>query len=77
MTKDGRPFWSLPKRPPHPVEYDEENPTHRAFIAAFTCLQANLYGVKIPYENPRSEEAKREIAHKASEYKMADFVPND
>lgn len=28
MTKEGRPFWSLPKRPPHIVEFDPNNELH-------------------------------------------------
>lgn len=28
LTKEGRPFWSLPKRPPHPAVFSPENPIH-------------------------------------------------
>jgi hypothetical protein len=28
LNSDGRPFWSLPKRPPHPVMFDASNPIH-------------------------------------------------
>ena len=33
-TKDGKPFWTLPKRPPHPLDFDPENKAHADFIAA-------------------------------------------
>jgi hypothetical protein len=62
LTKEGRPFWSLPKRPPHPVIFDPENVMHQNLIASLSCLIANLYGIAIPYEKPRSKEAKLEIA---------------
>ena len=58
VNPDGRPFWSLPKREPRPQEYDASDPVHQSFIAAYACLMANMYGVEIPYELPRSAEAK-------------------
>ena len=77
LTKEGRPFWSLPKRPPHAVEFDPQNQTHIDFIAATSCLYASIYGVKIMYEKPRSQESKKEIADLASQFIYADFIPND
>lgn len=58
QTKEGRPFWSLPKRPPHPVEFSTDNEVHVNFVAACACLYASIYEVKIPFENPRSLESK-------------------
>ena len=77
QTKEGRPFWSLPKRPPTPFEFDPENEGHAGVIAAWACLLGNMYGVKIPYENTRSKEAKLEMAQKAATYEQKPFVPND
>lgn len=37
-TKDGAPFWTLPKRPPTPLIFDEKNMLHLNFIAATACL---------------------------------------
>lgn len=54
QTKDGRPFWSLPKRPPHAVEFDKSNEVHVNFLAACACLMASIYNIDIPFENPRS-----------------------
>lgn len=62
VNEDGRPFWSLPKREPSPQAYDPANPVHVSFIAAYACLMANMYGVAIPYDQPRSEDAKQTIA---------------
>jgi len=36
-----------------------------------------MYGIKIPYEQPRSEMAKQNMAIKASKIEVPDFVPND
>jgi hypothetical protein len=50
MTKEGRPFWSLPKRPPHPIEFDPKNLTHASFVAACACLYARIYNINITYD---------------------------
>lgn len=50
MTKEGRPFWSLPKRPPHPVVFDKDNIMHASVVAAYACLFAKLFSIKIPYD---------------------------
>ena len=52
---EGRLFWSLPKRPPRAVDFDKDNKLHQNVIAAFCCLLANMYGIKIPYDQPRGE----------------------
>lgn len=77
VTKEGRPFWSLPKRPPTPVEFDAGDISHANMVAAYACLVAKVYGVEIPYEKPRSNEAKLDIAKKAAGYEVPNFVPND
>lgn len=77
LTKEGRPFWSLPKRPPHAVEFDPETPLHQNLIASLSCLLATLFGINIPFEKPRSQEAKYTMAQQASQFEVPEFVPND
>ena len=36
-----------------------------------------MYGIKIPFKNPRSEAAKKEMARIASRVKVEDFTPDD
>eukprot|EP00347_Sterkiella_histriomuscorum_P007708 403347869 len=76
---DGSPFWSLPKRPPQPVEFDKDNQTHVNFVAACTLLYATIYGSEIPdsYVNPRSQEVKQAIAQIAAICEQPEFIPND
>jgi ubiquitin-activating enzyme E1 len=62
MTKEGRPFWSLPKRAPKKIEFDPQNELHSCFIAAYACLYANMYKIKIEEENPRSKESRLKMA---------------
>lgn len=55
-TKDGEPFWKLPKRPPTPImKFDPENILHCTFIGSLAVLTAKVY--KIPYpKNFRDEK---------------------
>jgi len=59
------------------VIFDPENQTHSSAVAAYACLTATLFGIPIPYEKPRSAEAKAAIAKLASEIEVPDFVPSD
>jgi len=36
-----------------------------------------MYGIKIPYDQPRGEMAKQDMAIKASKIEVPEFVPND
>jgi len=71
ITKDNRPFWSLPKRPPHEIQFDPNNELHASFIAAYACLFANMHNLDISKlavnyldedKNPRSKESKLKMA---------------
>ena len=76
-TKEGRLFWSLPKRSPKPVDFDPTNLTHASVVTSYACLQAKLFSITIPYDLPRSKEAKLAMAAKAKEFEVPAFVPND
>lgn len=76
-TKEGNPFWTLPKRPPMPAVFDKKNPLHRMMVTSLACLRANVFFIEIPSKSPRSEEFRMEVAENASFFKPADFVPND
>jgi hypothetical protein len=76
-NEDGNLFWSLPKRPPQPIDFDKENLLHCSFISALACLRANIFHVEIPDKNPRSEAFKRLVGQQASLFKPPEFVPND
>jgi hypothetical protein len=77
IDNEGKLFWSPPKRIPRTVEFDPINEMHQNVIAAFSCLLANMYGIKIPYDQPRSEMAKQNMAIKASKFPVPSFVPSD
>jgi len=65
-TKDGNFFWTLPKRPPMPAEFDKSNPVHCQFIASMACLRATIFKIPIPTKTPRAEEFRKELGAIAS-----------
>ena len=71
--KDGKLFWSLPKRPPKALEFDTSNELHQDMIAAYACLVAVMHNVKIPHDKPRDREAKIKMAQLATEFKVEPF----
>jgi hypothetical protein len=75
-TKDGNPFWSLPKRPPTPCTFNKDDLLHCSFIAAMACLRATIFGIKIPHEKPRSDDFKKELGELASKFEEQKFVAN-
>jgi len=47
-TTTGQPFWSGPKKPPTPIDFDLDHPTHMTFVTAAAIQRAKIYGVEIP-----------------------------
>lgn len=55
-TKNGEPFWKLPKRPPTPImKFDEENILHCTFVTSMAVLIAKIYKIPFP-KNFRDEK---------------------
>lgn len=76
-TKEGAPFWSLPKRAPTPVVFDVENMLHLQFIAATSCLRATVFKVKIPSDKPRTDAFRKEVGQMALKVAVPDFTLDD
>lgn len=76
-TKDGNPFWSLPKRPPVPIEFDKDNMLHCTFITSMACLRANVFFEPIPSDAPRSDDFRKTVGEMASGFKPDPFVADD
>ena len=77
-TKDGKPFWSLPKRAPEPLKYDPKNELHSKFIAAAACLRATVFNIEIPFKVPRDPDSVAKIAQIAIEFneEIPEFKPD-
>ncbi|KAL6341445.1 hypothetical protein AAG906_032564 [Vitis piasezkii] len=47
-TSTGAPFWSAPKRFPHPLQFSAADPGHLYFVMAASILRAETFGIPIP-----------------------------
>ena len=75
--KDGKLFWTLPKRPPIALDYSIKDQLCIDFISSYSCLIANMFNIKIPYNNPRDEKSKIDMTIKTEKMKVEDFIPNE
>ncbi|KAF3454878.1 hypothetical protein FNV43_RR05326 [Rhamnella rubrinervis] len=54
-TSTGAPFWSAPKRFPHPLQFSSNDPGYLHFVMAASILRAETFGIPIPdwVRNPK------------------------
>ncbi|CAD8160802.1 unnamed protein product [Paramecium pentaurelia] len=88
-TKDGNLFWTMPKRPPKPIQFDPENEIHQQFVSTFAFLRAKMFSLEtnkdwrtkafrqqvsnFPEWQP-SEEKKKSISEKVKEHGQKEEV---
>lgn len=68
LDKDGQPFWSGPKRCPHPTPFNPEDPLHALFVTAAANLVAFNLGL------PQNRDSQY-IAREAALVDVPPFVP--
>ncbi|KAL6902308.1 hypothetical protein ACP4OV_005184 [Aristida adscensionis] len=72
-TSTGAPFWSAPKRFPHPLEFSATDPSHIHFIMAASILRAVSFGISIPNWAKNTTN----VVDAVSKVKVAAFEPKD
>ena len=75
--KNGKMFWTLPKRPPVALDYNFEDQLCIDFISAYACLMANMFNIKIPYDKPRDPKNKKDMVIKTKNIPVEEFKPNE
>ncbi|XP_028923125.1 ubiquitin-like modifier-activating enzyme 1 [Ornithorhynchus anatinus] len=68
LTSSGAPFWSGPKRCPHPLTFDSSNPLHLDYIMAAANLFAQTYGL------PGSQD-RAAVVGLLQSVRVPDFTP--
>ncbi|XP_003746538.1 ubiquitin-like modifier-activating enzyme 1 [Galendromus occidentalis] len=73
ITSSGAPFWSGPKRCPHPLTFDEDIELHLNYVDAAARLKAYLYGIDT--KAVTKEQVKKLVkAVKVPEFKVKQGV---
>ena len=77
--KDGKLFWSLPKRAPKIYEFNENDENCVNFVVSYAILLANMFKINIPFDNNklRTFEVKKEMIDIIKNYKIKEFVPDE
>lgn len=70
-TSTGAPFWSAPKRFPHPLQFSSSDPSHLHFIMAASILRAETFGIPIP-DWATTPKKLAEVVHKVI---VSEFQP--
>ena len=70
-TSTGAPFWSAPKRFPHPLQFSAADPGYLHFVMAAAILRAETFGIPIPdwVKNPKK------LAEAVDKVMVPDFEP--
>ena len=76
MTKEGKPFWSSPKRLPFEMNFDKGDALHQTFLVACATLTAKIYGIQPPKDLRKDWESKAKLAMKSMEIDVPDFKPD-
>ena len=70
VTTQGTPFWSGPKRPPHPLVFDDRDHFHMDFVRYAARLRAQVYGVSCD-----GEISYNQIREALQNFAVPVFVP--
>lgn len=70
-TSTGVPFWSAPKRFPHPLHFSSSDISHLHFVMSASILRAETFGIPVPdwVKNPKN------LAEAVDKVIVPDFQP--
>lgn len=70
-TSTGVPFWSAPKRFPHPLQFSSSDISHLHFVMSASILRAETFGIPVPdwVKNPKN------LAEAVNKVIVPDFQP--
>nr|XP_051697439.1 ubiquitin-like modifier-activating enzyme 1 isoform X5 [Oryctolagus cuniculus] len=68
LTSSGAPFWSGPKRCPHPLTFDVNNTLHLDYVMAAANLFAQMYGLMGSQDRPA-------VATLLQSLQVPEFIP--
>jgi hypothetical protein len=75
-TKDGKPFWTMPKRPPTAIPYNPEDELHVQFVSTLAYLRANQFGIGTNKEW-RTTSQRSQTANEAATIEVAPWAPSE
>ncbi|CAD8131313.1 unnamed protein product [Paramecium sonneborni] len=75
-TKDGNLIWTMPKRPPKPIQFDLENETHQQFVSTFAFLRAKMFGLETNKDS-RTKSYRQQVAKQANLITFPEWQPSE
>ncbi|KAK5577972.1 hypothetical protein RB653_002920 [Dictyostelium firmibasis] len=60
-TKEGIPFWTLPKRPPTPLIFNKDDELHLSFIRSLSLLYSQVYNLPNVNNNNNIDDINKSI----------------
>ncbi|CAD8078852.1 unnamed protein product [Paramecium sonneborni] len=75
-TKDGNLFWTMPKRPPKPIQFDPENEIHQQFVSTFAFLRAKMFGLQTD-KDWRTKTYRQQVAKEANLITFPEWQPSE
>ncbi|CAK71945.1 unnamed protein product (macronuclear) [Paramecium tetraurelia] len=75
-TKDGNLFWTMPKRPPKPIQFDPENEIHQQFVSTFAFLRAKMFSLQTD-KDWRTKTYRQSVAKQANLITFPEWQPSE
>lgn len=74
--KDGKLFWTLPKRLPQPLSFDANDEMCQMFIQSMATIMSRVFHIKVD-KNVRSADFRMTIALASLDTQIDEFIPDE